>query len=84
MMKYLSQLYFLSIFSLSTPFLFSQENQDYFKLHSGALPVKIFVGNAAKPGSLLGVDGQKRYNIRPNGRCWQNAARIKGFGKAKY
>ncbi len=39
--------------------LFSQANQDYFKIHAGALPVKIFVGNAGKPGSLLGVDGQK-------------------------
>ena len=39
--------------------LLSQTNQDYFKIYTGALPVKIFVGNAAKPGSLLGVDGQK-------------------------
>ena len=39
--------------------LFSQANQDYFKIHSGALPVKIYVGSAAKAGSLLGVDGQK-------------------------
>ena len=40
-------------------FSFAQEAQDYFKIHSGSLPVKIYVGNAGKPGSLLGVDGQK-------------------------
>ena len=39
--------------------IFSQGNQDYFKIHAGALPVTIYMGNAGKPGSLLGVDGQK-------------------------
>ena len=44
---------------LGFSFLSAQANQDYFKIHSGALPVKIYVGNAGKAGSLLGVDGQK-------------------------
>jgi hypothetical protein len=39
--------------------LFAQGNQDYFKIHAGALPVTIYMGNAGKPASLLGVDGQK-------------------------
>ena len=44
---------------LGFSFLSAQANQDYFKIHSGALPVKIYVGSAGKAGSLLGVDGQK-------------------------
>lgn len=47
----------VSFFEISL--LSAQNKEDYFKIHSGALPVKIYVGNAAKPGSLLGVDGQK-------------------------
>ena len=59
MSKYFS-IFIVSIFSLAPQWsLYSQANQDYFKVHAGALPVKIFVGSAGKPGSLLGVDGQK-------------------------
>ncbi len=59
MSKYFS-IFIVSIFSLAPQWsLYSQANQDYFKVHAGALPVKIFVGSASKPGSLLGVDGQK-------------------------
>ncbi|MDA8774389.1 hypothetical protein N9N13_01560 [Opitutales bacterium] len=59
MSKYFS-IFIVSIFSLAPQWsLYSQANQDYFKVHAGALPVKIFVGSASKLGSLLGVDGQK-------------------------
>ena len=59
MNKYFS-IFIVSIYFLVSPWsLLSQANQDYFKVHAGALPVKIFVGSAAKAGSLLGVDGQK-------------------------
>jgi hypothetical protein len=70
--------------------LLSQANQDYFKIHAGALPVTIYVGNAGKPGSLLGVDGQKgiiyaqmegagRMQLELRGLDKQN---IKGFAMA--
>ena len=59
MNKYFS-IFIVSIYFLVSPWsLLSQANQDYFKVHAGALPVKIFIGTAAKAGSLLGVDGQK-------------------------
>jgi tetratricopeptide (TPR) repeat protein len=59
MNKYFS-IFIVSICFFVSPWsLLSQANQDYFKVHAGALPVKIFVGSAAKAGSLLGVDGQK-------------------------
>ena len=59
MNKYFS-IFIISICFFVSPWsLLSQANQDYFKVHAGALPVKIFVGSAAKAGSLLGVDGQK-------------------------
>ena len=59
MNKYFS-IFIVSICFFISPWsLLSQANQDYFKVHAGALPVKIFVGSAAKAGSLLGVDGQK-------------------------
>jgi tetratricopeptide (TPR) repeat protein len=59
MNKYFS-IFIVSICFVVSPWsLLSQANQDYFKVHAGALPVKIFVGNAGKAGSLLGVDGQK-------------------------
>ena len=59
MNKYFS-IFIVSICFFVSPWsLLSQANQDYFKVHAGALPVKIFVGNAGKAGSLLGVDGQK-------------------------
>jgi tetratricopeptide (TPR) repeat protein len=59
MNKYFS-IFIVSICFVVSPWsLLSQANQDYFKVHAGALPVKIFVGSAAKAGSLLGVDGQK-------------------------
>ena len=53
--------YFLliNLLAIGQAALLSQANQDYFKIHAGALPVTIYVGNAGKPGSLLGVDGQK-------------------------
>ena len=59
MNKYFS-IFIVSICFFISPWsLLSQANQDYFKVHAGALPVKIFVGSAAKAGSLLGADGQK-------------------------
>jgi len=59
MSKYLTCITILFSFCFGHINLCAQANQDYFKIHSGALPVKIFVGNAAKAGTLLGVDGQK-------------------------
>ena len=85
--KYFLLINFLSIGQAT---LFSQANQDYFKIHAGALPVTIYVGNAGKPGSLLGVDGQKgiiyaqmqgagRMQLELRGLDKQN---IKGFAMA--
>ena len=85
--KYFLLINFLSIGQAA---LFSQANQDYFKIHAGALPVTIYVGNAGKPGSLLGVDGQKgiiyaqmqgagRMQLELRGLDKQN---IKGFAMA--
>ena len=84
--------YFLLInfLAIGKVVLFSQANQDYFKIHAGALPVTIYVGNAGKPGSLLGVDGQKgiiyaqmqgagRMQLELRGLDKQN---IKGFAMA--
>ena len=34
-------------------------NQDYFTVHAGELPVKVFYGQKAQPMSLLGVDPSK-------------------------
>lgn len=59
MNNYLASITILFSFCFGYINLFAQANQDYFKIHSGALPVKIFVGQAAKAGTLLGVDGQK-------------------------
>ena len=59
MNNYLASITILFSFCFGCINLCAQANQDYFKIHSGALPVKIFVGQAAKAGTLLGLDGQK-------------------------
>jgi tetratricopeptide (TPR) repeat protein len=59
MNNYLASITILFSFCYGCINLLGQANQDYFKIHSGALPVKIFVGQAAKAGNLLGLDGQK-------------------------
>jgi tetratricopeptide (TPR) repeat protein len=37
----------------------AQKNQDYFAVHAGELPVKVFYGLKAQPMGLLGVDSSK-------------------------
>jgi len=37
----------------------AQKNQDYFTIHAGELPVKVFYGLKAQPMGLLGVDPTK-------------------------
>ena len=53
-------------FLLSTLFVFSassvsygQKTQDFFKVHQGPLPVKVYYGSKPRNMSLLGVDGSK-------------------------
>ncbi len=58
-MRYYTINLFFGLFLSFSCSLYGQTNKDYFKIHSGPLPVKIYVGNAGKPGSLLGVDGQR-------------------------
>ena len=36
-----------------------QGKQDYFAVHAGELPVKVYYGMKAQPMSLLGVDPSK-------------------------
>ena len=38
---------------------FGQQNNDYFSVHAGELPVKVFYGLKAQPMGLLGVDTTK-------------------------
>ena len=40
-------------------FLKAQGNQDYFAVHAGELPVKVFYGLKAQPMSLIGLDPAK-------------------------
>ena len=58
-MRYYTKNFFFGLFLSFSCSLYGQANKDYFKIHSGPLPVKIYVRNAGKPGSLLGVDGQR-------------------------
>ena len=37
----------------------AQANQDYFAVHAGELPVKVFYGLKAQPMGLVGVDSGK-------------------------
>ncbi len=89
MKSWIKIIYFTLVICLSGS-LHVQGNQDYFKIHSGPLPVKIYVGNSGKAGSLLGVDGQKgiiyaqmdgagRMQLELRGLDKQN---IKGFSYA--
>ena len=54
-MKYLLPLAFLSCLSHA----YGQTTQDFFKVHQGPLPVKVYYGSTTKPMSLLGVDGSR-------------------------
>ena len=38
---------------------YGQNAQDFFKVHQGKLPVKVYYGQAAKAMNLLGIDGSK-------------------------
>ena len=40
-------------------FLKAQGNQDYFAVHAGELPVKVYYGLKAQPMSLIGLDPAK-------------------------
>ena len=55
MIKYLLPLAFLSCLGHA----YGQKTQDFFKVHQGPLPVKVYYGSAIKPMSLLGVDGSR-------------------------
>jgi hypothetical protein len=55
MMKYLlSFLFLLPAFSHG-----QKKTPDYFKVHQGALPVKVYYGTKPRNMSLLGIDGSK-------------------------
>jgi hypothetical protein len=49
--------FFISLFLCG--FIQAQGNQDYFAVHAGELPVKVYYGLKAQPMSLLGVDPSK-------------------------
>ena len=55
MIKYLLPLAFL----FCSGHAYGQKTQDFFKVHQGTLPVKVYYGSAIKPMSLLGVDGSR-------------------------
>jgi hypothetical protein len=84
MNKYFS-IFIVSICFVVSPWsLLSQANQDYFKVHAGALPVKIFVGTAAKAGSLLGVDGQKGIIYAQMEGAGRMQLELRGLQKTKH
>ena len=50
--------FFFCLIGVSTS-SFGQQNNDYFSVHAGELPVKVFYGLKAQPMGLLGVDTTK-------------------------
>lgn len=78
--------YPLTLLLLVATSVFGQQNQDYFKVHAGELPVKIYYGLKPQPISLLGVDstkgiiyakqGQARMELELRGLKRQNIRRF--------